>query len=250
MTPLCTHCGTRLVYWRALDRVPFEKGAVKDQRLYGCTACHRVYRVTWTLWRTGAIEHLPSDREWRRLELVAPGDHQEPPTLAERFAEAVTTLGPVVDIDRLRIAQLIAGWWNVTDDYRNAQTAVANLPGLNWRTAGRGIDDATALGLIDIEDRPATKKPPSEPGYEKTRPGAYRCDQCGATKGTARGLGSHMLTHQPATCDLCDWSGTAAELRAHIKTHRTLDCACGWTGPAAEIGLHRRWHCPNRTEAS
>lgn len=224
MTPLCTHCGDPLIPWRALDRVPFGEGAVKDQRLYGCVPCRRMYRVTWTLWRTGVSEHLPTDGEWRRLEHTTPTTHV-PVDDDMQLAAAAQLLGPLVDVDRLRLARLVAGWWNTTDGPRSATVAVDALPGLNWRTAGRAIDDAAALGLIDLTARPATKRPrvPGRGRTEAPTVGRYVCDECGYDGRTSRGLGSHRLTHRNVDCD-CGWAGTAAEHRAHI-----------------------RWHCPNRT---
>ena len=225
MTPLCTSCGRALTYWRAIDRVPVDRGAVKDARLYGCVPCRRMYRVTMTAWHTGAAEHRPTAADWRELARRATPEPEVEPSPADRLADAVQMLGPVVDVDRLRVAQLVAGWWNTTDGPRNAKAAVDALPGLNWRTAGRAIDDAAALALIDLTARPATKRPRAPGGGRTEAPvaGRYVCDDCGHNARTARGLGSHRLTHRNVVCD-CGWAGTAAEHRAHI-----------------------RWHCPNRT---
>ena len=218
MTPLCTHCGDPLIPWRALDRVPFGEGAVKDQRLYGCVPCRRMYRVTWTLWRTGVSEHLPTDGEWRRLEHTTPTTHV-PVDDDMQLAAAAQLLGPLVDVDRLRLARLVASWWNTAAGARNTAAAARAIPGLNPRRAGRAVDDAAALGLIDLADRPFL----TGGAVEAARPNAYRCEVCGHLAATARGLGSHRLTHRPTVCS-CGWTGTAAEHRAHI-----------------------RWHCPNRT---
>ena len=226
MTPLCTHCGDPLIPWRALDRVPFGEGAVKDQRLYGCVPCRRMYRVTVTVWRTGAAEHLPAADGWRQLAArPTPTDAPDEVDPAVQLAAAAQLLGPLVDVARFDLARLVAGWWNTTDGPRSATVAVDALPGLNWRTAGRAIDDAAALGLVDLTARPATKRPRAPGGGRTEAPvaGRYVCDECGHNARTARGLGSHRLTHRNVVCD-CGWAGTAAEHRAHI-----------------------RWHCPNRT---
>lgn len=220
MTPLCTNCGAPLIYWRALDRIPVDKGAVKDARHYVCTTCRRVYRVTLTCWRESHQDQWPNGHEWaaliRRATPTPDTDQANP------IAEAVQVLGPVVDVNRLRLAQLVASWWNTTDGPRNTAAAARALPGLNPRRAGRAVDDAAALGLIDLADRPFL----NPGGGEAARPNAYRCDVCGHLAATARGLGSHRLMHRPTVCS-CGWQGTASEHRAHI-----------------------RWHCPDRDVAS
>lgn len=221
MTPLCTHCGAPLTYWRALDRIPVDKGAVKDARHYVCTTCRRVYRVTVTVWRESHQDQWPTGAEWAALARRAT---PEPDADAvDPITAAVQVLGPLVDVDRLRLAQLVASWWNTTDGPRNTAAAARALPGLNPRRAGRAVDDAAALGLIDLADRPFLA---ARTGGEPARPNAYRCDVCGHLAATARGLGSHRLMHRPTVCS-CGWQGTASEHRAHI-----------------------RWHCPNRNEAS
>lgn len=222
MTPLCTHCGAPLTYWRAIDRVPVDRGAVKDARLYGCVPCRRMYRVTMTAWHTGAAEHRPTAADWRELARRATPEPEVEPSPADRLADAVQMLGPVVDVDRLRTAQLVAGWWNTAAGARNTAAAARAIPGLNPRRAGRAVDDAAALGLIDLADRPFL----TGGAVEAARPNAYRCEVCGHLAATARGLGSHRLTHRPTVCS-CGWTGTAAEHRAHI-----------------------RWHCPDRDVAS
>lgn len=220
MTPLCTHCGAPLTYWRALDRIPVDKGAVKDARHYVCVPCRRVYRVTVTCWRDSHQDQWPTGAEWaalaRRATPTPEGDPVDPIT------EAVQVLGPLVDVDRLRLARLVAGWWNTTDGPRNTAAAARALPGLNPRRAGRAVDDAAALALIDLQHRPFF----NPAGGEPARPNAYRCDVCGHLAATARGLGSHRLMHRPTVC-VCGWQGTASEHRAHI-----------------------RWHCPDRNQAS
>lgn len=229
MTPLCTHCGAPLTYWRALDRIPVDKGAVKDARHHVCTACRRVYRVTVTVWRDGHETSQPSAAEWRLLtNRPTPTAVVEDASPSDRLAEAVTVLGPVVDVARLRSAQVVASWWNTTDGPRSAAAAVDAFPGLYWRTAGRAIDDATALGLIDLTERPPVKRPHPKGTGRTEAPvvGVHVCDECGHDARTARGLGSHRLTH------------------------RHTDCVCGWAGTAAEHRAHIRWHCPNRNEAS
>lgn len=226
MTPLCTHCGAPLTYWRALDRIPVDKGAVKDARHYVCVPCRRVYRVTVTCWRDSHQDQWPTGAEWaalaRRATPTPEGDPVDPIT------DAVQVLGPLVDVDRLRLARRVAGWWNTTDGPRSASAAVEALPGFTWRTAGRAVDDAAALALIDLADRPPVKRP-RPPGSGRTEPatdGVHVCDVCGHLAATARGLGSHRLMHRPTVCS-CGWQGTASEHRAHI-----------------------RWHCPDRNQAS
>ena len=220
MTPLCTHCGAPLTYWRALDRIPVDKGAVKDARHYVCVPCRRVYRVTLTCWRESHQDQWPKGHEWatliRRATPTADTDTVDP------IAEAVQVLGPLVDVDRLRLARLVASWWNTAAGARNTAAAARAIPGLNPRRAGRAVDDAAALGLIDLADRPFL----NPAGGEAARPNAYRCEVCGHLAATARGLGSHRLTHRPTVC------------------------SCGWTGTAAEHRSHIRWHCPDRDVAS
>ena len=229
MTPLCSSCGAPLTYWRALDRVPHGHGAVKDARHHVCTACRRVYRVTVTVWRDGHADQQPTAAEWRRLDTqptAATGAGDAAPVLD--LAGAAQLLGPLVDLDRLRLARRVADWWNTTDGPRSASAAVEALPGFTWRTAGRAVDDAAALALIDLADRPPVKRP-RPPGSGRTEPatdGIHVCDVCGHDARTARGLGSHRLTH------------------------RHTDCVCGWAGTAAEHRAHIRWHCPDRNQAS
>ena len=92
MTPLCTSCGRALTYWRAIDRVPVDRGAVKDARLYGCVPCRRMYRVTMTAWHTGAAEHRPTAADWRELARRATPEPEVEPSPADRLADAVLRL--------------------------------------------------------------------------------------------------------------------------------------------------------------
>lgn len=225
MTPLCTHCGAPLTYWRALDRVPHGHGAVKDARHHVCTACRRVYRVTVTVWRDGHADQQPTAAEWRRLDTqptAATGAGDAAPVLD--LAGAAQLLGPLVDLDRLDIARRVADWWNTTDSNRSAVAAASAL-GVKWGRASRAIEDAAALGLVDLTTRPRTGQGVGAT-IEAPTAGVHVCDVCGHDARTARGLGSHRLTH------------------------RHTDCVCGWAGTAAEHRAHIRWHCPNRNEAS
>ena len=224
MTPLCTHCGAPLTYWRALDRIPVDKGAVKDARHYVCVPCRRVYRVTVTCWRESHQDQWPTGAEWAALTRRATPEPDDAGAAGLDLATAAQLLGPLVDLDRLDIARRVADWWNTTDSNRSAVAAASAL-GVKWGRASRAIEDAAALGLVDLTTRPRTGQGVGAT-IEAPTAGVHVCEVCGHLAATARGLGSHRLMHRPTVCS-CGWQGTASEHRAHI-----------------------RWHCPDRNQAS
>ena len=182
-----------------------------------------MYRVTVTVWRTGAAEHLPAPTAGGRSPHATPTPTVDDDPVVQ-LAGAAQMLGPLVDVDRLRGAQPSpAGGTRPTGPpqrHRRRRRLPAQLAD-RWPS-----DRRRRRARPDRPDGPA-----SHEAAPKARPwphrgptvGRYVCDECGYDGRTSRGLGSHRLTHRNVDCD-CGWAGTAAEHRAHI-----------------------RWHCPNRT---
>ena len=214
--PLCHACGHPLAPWRLIERVAVDKGHVKDARRMVCVPCRRVYRVTITTWRDGASENQPSHADWHRLAtmpaVAAPepgeGDSVDP---AASVTAAAMILGPLVDHDRLDSARRAADLWPGLAV--RTFHALANAMGVPLWRATRARKDAAQLGLLDLDSFP--REVAADPPVD-----SFVCEECGHPTRTARGLGSHQLTH------------------------KRVECGCGWTGTAAEHRAHIRWHCP------